>query len=67
MLNLVRILLVILALLAAAQARAQLEIIVTDPGAQRSPIAIVPFAGENEVGTTLTAIVREPAWGPFFE
>ena len=58
MLNLVRFLLVIIALLAAAQARAQLEIIVTDPGAQRSPIAIVPFAGENAVGTTLTAIVR---------
>ena len=58
LLNLVRSLLVILALLAAAQARAQLEIIVTDPGAQRSPIAIVPFAGENAVGTTLTAIVR---------
>ena len=35
---------------AAAQAAAQLEIIVTDPGAQRSPIAIVPFAGEAAVG-----------------
>jgi len=56
--NLVRFLLVLALALAAVPARAQLEIIVTDPGAQRSPIAIVPFAGENAVGTTLTAIVR---------
>ena len=47
----------VLALL-VAQARAQLEIIVTDPGAQRSPIAIVPFPGENLAGPALTAIVR---------
>ena len=44
--------------LAAASAGAQLEIIVTNPGMQRTPIAIVPFAGEAAVGTSLTAIVR---------
>ena len=56
--NLVRTLIGLALLVAVAQARAQLEIIVTDPGAQRSPIAVVPFAGEAAVGSSLTQIVR---------
>jgi len=44
--------------LAAASAAAQLEIIVTNPGMQRTPIAIVPFVGEAALGTSLTGIVR---------
>jgi TolB protein len=48
-----------LALLAAAShAAAQLSIEITGPGVQRTPIAIVPFVGENTVGTSLTGIVR---------
>jgi TolB protein len=44
--------------LASAAAGAQLSIEITGAGAQRTPIAIVPFAGETAVGTGLTAIVR---------
>jgi TolB protein len=42
----------------ATRAAAQLSIEITGPGVQRTPIAIVPFAGENTVGTSLTGIVR---------
>ncbi|HVJ25453.1 MAG TPA: Tol-Pal system beta propeller repeat protein TolB [Burkholderiales bacterium] len=42
----------------SAAAGAQLSIEITGAGAQRTPIAIVPFAGEAAVGTSLTAIVR---------
>ncbi len=45
-------------LMAPLLAGAQLEIIVTNPGMQRTPIAIVPFVGEAAVGASLTAIVR---------
>ncbi|HEY8249073.1 MAG TPA: Tol-Pal system beta propeller repeat protein TolB [Burkholderiales bacterium] len=45
-------------LVAASQAAAQLSIEITGAGAQRTPIAIVPFAGEAAVGSSLTAIVR---------
>jgi len=45
-------------LVAASQAPAQLSIEITGPGVQRTPIAIVPFAGEAAVGSSLTAIVR---------
>ena len=44
--------------LLAGSAAAQLSIEITGAGAQRTPIAIVPFAGEAAVGTSLTAIVR---------
>jgi TolB protein len=44
--------------LASAAAGAQLSIEITGAGAQRTPIAIVPFAGEAAVGTSLSAIVR---------
>src|SRR5688500_11512573 len=43
---------------AAFQAAAQLQIEITGPGVQRTPIAIVSFPGEQNVGTSLTAIVR---------
>jgi hypothetical protein len=42
----------------ASRAAAQLSIEITGPGVQRTPIAIVPFVGENTVGTSLTGIVR---------
>jgi TolB protein len=42
----------------ATRAAAQLSIEITGPGVQRTPIAIVPFPGENTVGTSLTGIVR---------
>jgi len=45
-------------LLVAGHAAAQLSIEITGAGATRTPIAIVPFAGEAAVGTSLTAIVR---------
>src|SRR5687767_1685424 len=45
-------------LVAAFQAAAQLQIEITGPGVQRTPIAIVSFPGEQNVGTSLTAIVR---------
>jgi TolB protein len=44
--------------LVAASAAAQLQIEITGAGAQRTPIAIVSFPGEQNVGTSLTAIVR---------
>jgi len=44
--------------LVAASAAAQLSIEITGAGAQRTPIAIVPFTGEANVGTGLTGIVR---------
>ncbi|MBI4123960.1 MAG: Tol-Pal system protein TolB [Betaproteobacteria bacterium] len=40
------------------EARAQLSIEITGAGAQRIPIAIVPFAGEAALGPGLSAIVR---------
>lgn len=45
-------------LLAASHAGAQLSIEITGAGAQRIPIAIVPFAGEAAAGTSLTEVVR---------
>jgi TolB protein len=45
-------------LLALPQARAQLSIEITGAGAQRIPIAVVPFAGEAALGSGLSAIVR---------
>jgi TolB protein len=45
-------------LLVAGHAAAQLSIEITGAGATRTPIAIVPFAGEAAVGSSLTAIVR---------
>jgi TolB protein len=53
-----RFLLGVIFFLLAVPAGAQLSIEITGAGAQRTPIAIVPFAGENAVGTSLTAIVR---------
>lgn len=53
-----RFLLGVIFFLAAASAGAQLSIEITGAGAQRTPIAIVPFAGETAVGTSLTSIVR---------
>jgi len=53
-----RLFLGVIFFLAAAPAGAQLSIEITGAGAQRTPIAIVPFAGEAAVGTSLTAIVR---------
>jgi TolB protein len=44
--------------LAAGSAGAQLSIEITGAGAHRTPIAIVPFAGETAAGTSLAAIVR---------
>ena len=45
--------------LAALPARAQLSIEITGAGAQRVPVAVVPFAGEGVLGqTTITQIVR---------
>jgi len=45
-------------LVGASRAAAQLSIEITGPGVQRTPIAIVSFAGEASVGTSLTGIVR---------
>ena len=53
-----RFLLAVMFSLVSAAAGAQLSIEITGAGAQRTPIAIVPFAGEAAVGTSLTAIVR---------
>jgi TolB protein len=53
-----RFLLGLILFLATASAGAQLSIEITGAGAQRTPIAIVPFTGETSAGTTLTAIVR---------
>jgi TolB protein len=53
-----RFLLGVIFFLLMAPAGAQLSIEITGAGAQRTPIAIVSFPGEEKVGTTLTAIVR---------
>jgi len=53
-----RLFLAVIFFLVSASAGAQLSIEITGAGAQRTPIAIVPFAGEAAVGTSLTAIVR---------
>ncbi len=54
-----RFTLFLLLALAAATARAQLSIEITGAGAQRIPIAVVPFAGEAVLGqTTITQVVR---------
>ena len=42
----------------APSARAQLSIEITGAGAQRIPIAVVPFAGEAALGPGISAIVR---------
>src|SRR5918911_3875871 len=42
----------------AAAAHAQLAIEITGAGAQRIPIAIVPFAGENALPPGISTIVR---------
>jgi TolB protein len=47
-----------IALIAASSARAQLAIEITGATAQRSPIAIAPFAGEAVLGQSVTGIVR---------
>jgi TolB protein len=44
--------------LLAGSAGAQLSIEITGAGASRTPIAIVPFAGETATGTNLSAVVR---------
>src|SRR5688572_10603812 len=53
-----RFLLAFLLSATALQALAQLQIEITGAGVQRTPIAIVSFPGEQNVGTSLTAIVR---------
>jgi len=53
-----RFLLGVIFFLLAVPAGAQLSIEITGAGAQRTPIAIVPFAGEAALGTSLTSIVR---------
>lgn len=45
-------------LLAASLARAQLSIEITGADVQRTPIAIVPFAGEGALTPSITSIVR---------
>ena len=47
-----------LALLFAGPVRAQLSIEITGAGAQRTPIAIVPFAGEGALAQGISNIVR---------
>jgi TolB protein len=54
----VRFFLGLILCLAAGSAAAQLSIEITGPGVQRTPIAIVPFVGEERVGASLTGIVR---------
>ncbi|MGE5640623.1 MAG: Tol-Pal system beta propeller repeat protein TolB [Clostridia bacterium] len=47
------------AAVASHPARAQLSIEITGAGAQRVPVAVVPFAGEGALGpTTITQVVR---------
>jgi TolB protein len=53
-----RILLTLLLSATAHHALAQLQIEITGAGVQRTPIAIVSFPGEQNVGTSLTGIVR---------
>jgi TolB protein len=45
-------------LIAAAPTHAQLSIEITGAGAQRIPIAVVPFAGETALGAGISAVVR---------
>jgi TolB protein len=45
-------------LLAGPSVRAQLAIEITGATAQRSPIAIAPFAGESVLGPSITGIIR---------
>lgn len=58
MLDRLSVLLAAVLLVAATHARAQLSIEITGAGAQRIPIAIVPFAGEAALDPGLSAIVR---------
>ena len=44
--------------LAAASASAQLSIEITGAGAQRTPIAVVPFAGESALRPSVSDIIR---------
>ena len=53
-----RLLFGLVLLIAASQAAAQLSIEITGAGTARTPIAIVAFPGEQNVGTSLTQIVR---------
>ena len=46
------------AFLLAAAAQAQLSIEITGAGAQRIPVAVVPFAGEGALAPAISAIVR---------
>jgi TolB protein len=48
----------LIVLFAASTARAQLSIEITGATAQRTPIAIVPFAGEAALGPGISSIVR---------
>jgi TolB protein len=50
--------LALLCVLFAPLARAQLSIEITGATAQRTPIAIVPFAGETALSPSITSIVR---------
>ena len=42
---------------AAPAARAQLKIEITGAGASQSPIAVVPFAGEDRIAQALTPVI----------
>ena len=53
-----RIFLGVIYCLLAGSALAQLSIEITGAGASRTPIAIVPFAGEGATGTSVSAVVR---------
>ena len=53
-----RLSLLIVLACAVPLAQAQLSIEITGAGAQRIPIAIAPFQGENALPTSITAIVR---------
>jgi TolB protein len=44
--------------LAATSARAQLSIEITGAGAQRTPVAVVPFAAEGSLAPSVSAIIR---------
>jgi len=53
-----RLLAAVLLCLSAVAAHAQLSIEITGAGAQRIPIAIVPFAGEGALPTGISGVVR---------
>ncbi|HLX81267.1 MAG TPA: Tol-Pal system beta propeller repeat protein TolB [Burkholderiales bacterium] len=53
-----RLLAAVLLCLSAVAANAQLSIEITGAGAQRIPIAIVPFAGEGALPTSISGVVR---------